>query len=166
MSHPLADRFQPEKLLALLYRHANHCARVYYLSPDGELFSHPRISAPAFDSASALPFSPPSRWGGGPVWSWPRRTGSSKITAGSSTCTAKRGGGPRSRSSCPPWSLPALEPTASVGHSDSAGEPEPGSRTILLVDDEAMIREMGRQLLESPGYPPPAATRRSRCNGF
>ncbi len=54
LSHPLAEAFEPETMLALLYRHASHCARVYYLSPDGELCAYPRLSQSAFQSAGSL----------------------------------------------------------------------------------------------------------------
>jgi two-component system, cell cycle sensor histidine kinase and response regulator CckA len=48
--------------------------------------------------------------------------------------------------------LPAIESFKTPSVSDSIEMPKGGSETILLVDDEAVLRDIGKQILEKFGY--------------
>jgi CheY-like chemotaxis protein len=48
--------------------------------------------------------------------------------------------------------FPALEGAAAVPHVESVSEPDEPAPTVLIVDDEAVVRRAGRRLLEALGY--------------
>ena len=92
--------------------------------------------------------SPPRRWARAPAWGWPRSTASSSRTMASSTSTASRARGRPSRSTCP-----GTRPERRAAAAGSAAElPQGRGETVLLVEDEPAILDMGKVMLEQLGY--------------
>jgi len=98
-------------------------------------------------STFSSPFSPPKPQVREPDWAWQWSTGLSNSTGGYIRCYSEPGEGTTFKIYFPAVVSHEKQKEAALGEM-----PRGGSETVLLVDDEEFIRDLGSRILTKAGY--------------